>query len=96
VQIDSPPTVGTMKICQTAYVGLNAIEIDANWGVWIDPKAKVASQQSASTPITVEFLNDGYTVNMMFVFNSQHKAWDNNLAHSSFTGKGFVPVAKVN
>jgi hypothetical protein len=84
-----------MSLGQTGHVAVTALEIDCDWGVWIDSNAEVAGQQSLATPITVHRIQEGYAIDLRYVAQGRKQVWENQPGHTSFDGRGFVPVSNI-
>jgi len=91
----APETVASLKVGDLRHVALNAIEIDSEWGVWIDPNALTERIQSMEFPLVVQQTAEGYSIDLRYAVNKFKTVWEASPTNQSFEGAGFLPVAKV-
>jgi len=85
--------VKDLQVGKEGVVKREAIAIDANWGVWVNPEAECMAfrhEMRDQQFIAVRATDSGYEV----IFSSKHEL-ENTPATLSFDGRGFKPAARV-
>jgi hypothetical protein len=87
----SPPRLQDAGTDGEFYISDMAVEIDATWGVWLDPNAVVSDTQSRERPVRIYATPRGYSVELT---SSGKKVWIASTT-DSFAGQGFIPAVGV-
>jgi hypothetical protein len=97
---EAKTTVGTMQVGSKGFVGYESVQIDANWGVWIDSKAEIKRgtdpfQAVAPNGTCLVFRHaTGYDVTLLALLGHDPRKFK-KVIHTSLNGAGFVPASNV-
>lgn len=91
-----PDRVGNMRVEACAYVKLDAIHIDENWGLWLDPAAPIiyhTAGRQMPEPIRIDRKADGYIVHLEYAADQLLKRWKRDEEDLDF--KAMIPVRSI-